>query len=207
MASPSGVISEVTESPLERRTCDLCAKEEPLTAKPLKVCARCGGRRYCSARCQRLDWPQHKVRCAKRPSAGRNKEPLRTKADRDHDASVREDEQATAMENLLSDKGRSDEYDHLMDFLSHDDTKPQAIKELAVTGLPERVASGELSSYIAGAMCCARLDFLTNEGVEEPVTDAVRVEYIPKFAQNEAKWLREFAAMNAVLDRAMGPMP
>lgn len=80
------------ESALQRRTCDTCAKRLPLTAKALQVCARCGGRRYCSTACQREDWSNHRVRCVERPSAGPNMEPVRTAADREDDANVRANE-------------------------------------------------------------------------------------------------------------------
>ena len=190
---------------LERRACDLCAKQSPLTAKPLQVCGRCGGRRYCSALCQRLDWRRHKARCAKRPSAaGPNKQPIRTKADRDHDAKVRADEQAMAMENFLAPRAGKD--DRLAILLSDEGPDaPPAMKALLVTGLRERVASGELSSYVAGGIYCDRWNLLAAEGVKEPVTDTVRATYIRKFSQNEAMWLRMIAALEAVLDPAFGP--
>ena len=203
MASPSGPISETTESPLERRTCDICAHKVPLTANPLKVCARCGGVRYCSARCQRLDWPRHKVQCVKRPSAGPNKEPLRTKADLDHDAKVRaeltSDRSTTtvmALECLRSAHlaGQTD-MDDLSVFLGmEEDRTPQAIKDLAAAGLRERVASGELPCHVAGLMYCARADTLFRAGVKEPITDAVRALHISNFEQRDAEWLQEYAA-------------
>ena len=203
MASPSGPISETKESSLERRTCDMCAKEAPLEEKPLQVCGRCGGRRYCSPSCQFHDWPRHKARCAKRPSAGPNKEPLRTKADRDHDAKVRADEQATAMENLLR-AGEHDNDDFQAIFQS-DSATPQAIKDLAMTGVRERIASGELSNYVAGLICYRRIMFLSAEGATwEPVTDKVRVYFKNKFKLNEAMFLRTCAGMNALLDSTLG---
>ena len=200
MESPSGPVSKTMESPLERRTCDVCARQAPLEEKPHQVCGRCGGRRYCSPGCQLHDWPRHKVRCAKRPSAGPSKEPLRTKADRDHDAKVRADEQATAMENLLR-AGEHDKDDFLAIFQS-DPATSQAIKDLAMTGLRERIASGELSSHVAGIICHLRLMRLAAEGATEPFTDKVCMDLRIKFTSklNEAMFFRTGAALNALLD-------
>ncbi|KAJ6611396.1 hypothetical protein B0H10DRAFT_2165830 [Mycena sp. CBHHK59/15] len=38
--------------------CDACSK-----TKNLRLCAACGERNYCSAECQKKDWPSHKVAC------------------------------------------------------------------------------------------------------------------------------------------------
>ncbi|KAJ7429189.1 hypothetical protein FB451DRAFT_1071222 [Mycena latifolia] len=51
--------------PLEKlERCHACSK----TAKPatLKLCSACGERSYCSPKCQKQDWPSHKVSCGKR---------------------------------------------------------------------------------------------------------------------------------------------
>ena len=199
MKIPLGDVSKAIEKSLERRTCDVCAQQALPEEKPHQVCGRCGGRRYCSPSCQLHDWPRHKVRCAKRPSAGPSKEPLRTKADRYHDAKVRADEQATAMENLLR-AGEHENDGFLSIFLSDQDSTPQAIKDLAMTGLRERIASGELSSHVAGIICYLRLMFLSSEGATEPFTDKVCMNLRIKFKLDEAMFLRQGAALNTFLD-------
>jgi hypothetical protein len=40
------------------------ADSAPRDAPKLKRCSRCGGAYYCSAACQRADWPAHKSSCA-----------------------------------------------------------------------------------------------------------------------------------------------
>ena len=214
MAIPTGELTPSMEKSLERRACDSCAKQWPLTAKPLQVCGRCGGRRYCSVECQRFDWPLHKARCAKRPSAaGPNKQPIRTKADRDHDAKVRTDEQAMAMESLRSETNEYDEIaaDQLARYLSDENPTPWAIKALAVNDLRERVALGQLSSGLALHLYCARSMYLSDEGVtgEERLMDRYRVIfYISVFVRNEPSWTREYAAMRALFRRLIaGELP
>ncbi|KAJ7682308.1 hypothetical protein DFH06DRAFT_1160807 [Mycena polygramma] len=47
------------------RNCANCSKPESCNTEgeKFKVCARCKIARYCSARCQKKDWPKHKRRC------------------------------------------------------------------------------------------------------------------------------------------------
>ncbi|KDQ17581.1 hypothetical protein BOTBODRAFT_155631 [Botryobasidium botryosum FD-172 SS1] len=46
------------------KTCAVCRKTaEETGSKSLMLCSRCKGRRYCSADCQRADWPTHKTVC------------------------------------------------------------------------------------------------------------------------------------------------
>ena len=161
-----------------------------------------------------MDWPRHKARCAKRPSAGPNKEPQRTKADRDHDAKVRADEQAMAMESLRSEDSNGFNQlatDHLATYLSDENPTPWAIKALAVNDLRERVASGQLSSGFALHLYRARSMYLSDEGVtgEERLMDRYRVIfYISVFVRNEPSWKREYAASRALFSRLMaGEVP
>tara|TARA_B100000482_G_scaffold31713_1_gene20211 strand:- start:25 stop:747 length:723 start_codon:yes stop_codon:yes gene_type:complete len=220
MAIPLGDITKAMEYSLERRACDLCAQQSPLTVKPLQLCGRCGGRRYCSVECQRMDWPRHKARCAKRPSAGPNKEPLRTKADRDHDAKVRADEQAMAMESLRSK--RPSDFNHLgrlatnnmAAYISEENPTPMAIKALAGTGLRERVASGELRAGLGAHLYCARARLLyeTLPGVvrlmDQHRAGAHVTFYLMTFVRDEPSWTREYAALTALFNRAMaGEVP
>jgi hypothetical protein len=221
MAIPLGELTPSMEKSLERRACDLCAQQSPLTVKPLQLCGRCGGRRYCSASCQRMDWPRHKARCAKRPSAGPNKEPLRTKADRDHDAKVRADEQAIAMESLRSE--RPGDVNHLgclatnnmTTFLSKANPTPIGIKYLAAVGLEERIESGQLIGGLSGHICCARARYLceTNFTGDLRLMDRHRAKYcvtfyLSMFVRNEPSWTREYAALTALFNRAMaGEVP
>ncbi len=44
------------------RCCDYCQKRETENKK-LRRCTRCLGVRYCDARCQRADWPEHRQFC------------------------------------------------------------------------------------------------------------------------------------------------
>ncbi len=43
--------------------------------EPLKTCARCHVRRYCSRDCQRNDWPRHKAECAVLAAGGQPAQP------------------------------------------------------------------------------------------------------------------------------------
>ena len=166
-----------------------------------------------------MDWPRHKARCAKRPSAGPNKEPLRTKADRDHDAKVRADEQAMAMESLRSE--RPSDVNHLgrlatnnmAAYISDENPTPLAIKALAGTGFRDPVASGELSSGLAAHLYCARARFLYETGVvrlmdQHRAGAHVTFYYLLMFVRNEPSWTREYAALTALFNRAMaGEVP
>ncbi|KAJ7078545.1 hypothetical protein B0H15DRAFT_924770 [Mycena belliarum] len=50
--------------PLEKlERCHACSKTPK--SPTLKLCAACGERSYCSATCQKKDWPSHKVICGK----------------------------------------------------------------------------------------------------------------------------------------------
>lgn len=54
---------------LHQPTCDGCGvAESELTAK-LKTCTACKDALYCSVKCQRLDWKEHKVYCKRRRAA------------------------------------------------------------------------------------------------------------------------------------------
>jgi hypothetical protein len=44
-----------------------CTVLEKYTENGFKLCARCNRRWYCSARCQKADWPQHKHECVPGP--------------------------------------------------------------------------------------------------------------------------------------------
>ncbi|KAJ7074572.1 hypothetical protein C8F01DRAFT_971053 [Mycena amicta] len=48
--------------PHSRKCCDTCSKA-PSPGEPLKTCAKCRIARYCSHRCQKSDWPMHKLLC------------------------------------------------------------------------------------------------------------------------------------------------
>ena len=46
--------------------CDKCGKAESELNKPLKPCAKCGIKKYCSRECQNKDWSnKHKKQCAR----------------------------------------------------------------------------------------------------------------------------------------------
>ena len=45
-------------------TCSICGQTEG----QLKNCGRCGVKKYCSAECQKMDWPRHKDQCTPRAS-------------------------------------------------------------------------------------------------------------------------------------------
>ena len=51
---------------VKRRTCQVCPREEDITAPRFLVCAGCKKRRYCSTECQEKDWLEygHKTICA-----------------------------------------------------------------------------------------------------------------------------------------------
>lgn len=51
---------------VERRKCDVCSREDPVSSPRFMTCAGCKKRRYCSEACQKKDWVEngHKATCA-----------------------------------------------------------------------------------------------------------------------------------------------
>lgn len=61
-----------SEAPAQA-ACTVCKKPQSELANPLKRCAKCHTKSYCSRDCQKADWPRHKRECtsaaASRPIA------------------------------------------------------------------------------------------------------------------------------------------
>mmetsp|Transcript_94502 Transcript_94502/g.252834 ORF Transcript_94502/g.252834 Transcript_94502/m.252834 type:complete len:457 (-) Transcript_94502:165-1535(-) len=65
-AAPSPARAQPARAPVAASSleqCAVCGVEET-EAQPLKQCSRCHQAVYCSAACQRQDFPQHKAQCA-----------------------------------------------------------------------------------------------------------------------------------------------
>ena len=59
---------------------------------------------------------------------------------------------------------------------------PEDIQELMITGLRERVASGDLADDIAVGVACGRMEMLIKEKVASPVTAADKARMLQMFA-------------------------
>ena len=64
---------------------------------------------------------------------------------------------------------------------------PEDIQELMVTGLRERVASGDLADDIAVGVACGRMEMLIKEKVASPVTPADKARMLQIFAARDAE--------------------
>ena len=75
---------------------------------------------------------------------------------------------------------------------------PNDIQELMITGLRDRVASGDLDEDIAVGVACGRMEMLIKEKVASPVTPADKARMLQIFAARDAEEVAKSKEVKAI---------